>query len=105
MKLIDLDPQFIDHGGEGITKDGEPVPLTVGIGITFNCPCGCNFPCFIPFDTTLDGKVNPLSGHVRWHREGTTFETLTLTPSILRPKDKGGCGWHGFITNGEIINA
>jgi len=32
-----------------------------------------------------------------------TFETLTLTPSILRTPEKGGCGWHGFVTNGEII--
>ena len=26
----------------------------------------------------------------------------TRTPSILRAKEKGGCGWHRFITNGEV---
>jgi hypothetical protein len=34
-----------------------------------------------------------------WRRTGDTFDTLTLTPSILRI---GGCGWHGFVTNGEV---
>ena len=29
----------------------------------------------------------------------------SLTPSILRVPDKGGCGWHGFITNGEVRTA
>jgi hypothetical protein len=72
---------------------------------------------FVPFENPPDGgpSLYP-EGHnwkVRGHRtvvevdEETTeqegppdysFERLTLTPSILR-KD---CGWHGFITNGEI---
>lgn len=34
-------------------------------------------------------------------RVGDTFDILTLTPSILRIKPS--CGWHGFITNGEVI--
>lgn len=37
-------------------------------------------------------------GKILWHREGDTFETLTLTPSI--DASKFGC-WHGYITAGE----
>lgn len=42
---------------------------------------------------------NPLD---YWERTGDTFDTLTLKPSIQRV---GGCAWHGFITNGEVIGA
>lgn len=39
-----------------------------------------------------DGKA------VRWGVSGTSFDTMTTTPSILV---QGGCNWHGYITNGE----
>ena len=34
---------------------------------------------------------------VRWNPTGTGIGDLSLTPSVLI---EGGCGWHGFITNG-----
>lgn len=34
----------------------------------------------------------------RWQVSGTGFDDLTTKPSILL---QGGCGWHGFITNGD----
>jgi len=106
MRLVDLHPRFINSGGDGIfDKNMNPAPLRVGVGVMFDCPCGkCGFPLFIPFDIALDGKSYPYK-EKGWHRVGDTFETLTLTPSILRIKDKNGygCNWHGFITNGEII--
>lgn len=34
---------------------------------------------------------------VRWNASGSGISDLTLTPSILQ---QGGCGWHGYITNG-----
>ena len=33
-----------------------------------------------------------------WKRTGAFPDTLTLTPSI-----NAGC-WHGYVTNGEIVN-
>lgn len=55
--------------------------------ITFDCPSGhkdCSHS--IPFTPSLDGTVlpSPQSNHAVWERKGDTFETLTLTPSILR---------------------
>lgn len=73
--------------------------------MTFTCPCGaCDefHDCYIPFTNPLDGGL-PYDGHPTWQRTGDTFETLTLTPSILRNPTKGGCGWHGYITNGEVL--
>lgn len=35
---------------------------------------------------------------VRWHATGDSLDTLSLTPSIQL---NGGCGWHGYVTNGS----
>ncbi len=105
MKLTDLDPSWMGAGGEGISdKDGNPVPERHGVGVVLDCPCGCGIPLYVPFLNPLDGgPAHDPQRRNNWQRTGETFETLTLTPSILRNKEKGGCGWHGFITNGEII--
>ena len=101
MKLIDLDPNWVGAGGEGITRNGLPVPRRDGVGISFNCPCGsCGNEVYIGFKNPLDGlgpydSVGPL-----WDRQGNNFEILSVTPSIQRI---GGCEWHGYITNGELI--
>lgn len=117
MKLVDLKPRWLGAGGEGIynrNEQGEliPAPERHGVGITFICPCGTHPSddeydtdrCAILFENPLDGGGrfdSTTKGHY-WTRTGETFETLTLTPSIQRVD---GCRWHGFITNGEIINA
>jgi hypothetical protein len=90
VRLSDLNPEFLSHGGSGVTTaDGHPVPVTEGVG-------------YVPFANPIGpGPGMGLSGP-RWQRTGDTFETLTLTPSVFRVKGKGGCGWYGFITNGEV---
>ncbi len=77
VKLVDLDPQWVGTGG-----------------ISMNCPCGCGRPLYVSFKNALDGSPAYERG---WKREGTTFETLTLHPSIRR---MDGCKWHGYITAG-----
>ncbi len=107
MKLTDLHPQFLVAGGEGISNaDGSPAPERTGVGVLCDCPCGNtdeDHRLFVPFANPIDGGLPVHTGKNNgWSRTGETFETLTLTPSIQRV---GGCGWHGFITNGEIITA
>lgn len=115
MKLTDLDPRWVGAGGEGIyhtAPDGTlvPAPERRGVGVSFRCPCGSHPQddeyetdrCVIFLENPLDGLGRfdaTTPGHY-WTREGEAFETLTLAPSIQRV---GGCGWHGFIRNGEII--
>lgn len=103
MRLSDLHPQFVGAGGDGITNaDGTPAPRREGVGVMFDCPCGApESPVYVPFANPLDG--GPQHGAKGWQRTGATFETLTLTPSILRTYSSCGCKWHGFITNGEVI--
>ncbi len=91
MKLIDLNPDWVSHEG----RHGE--------GLACDCPCGCDSRLWVPFANPIDGlpKSPEISG---WQRTGETFETLTLSPSIWRkkPGSPDGCGWHGFLTNGEF---
>jgi len=125
MRLVDLHPRFLGAGGEGVRqpseraclvchgvgcddchstgKEYEPAPAREGVGVLLDCPCGNadeDHQLFVPFANPLDGGPPVQTGKNNgWQRTGETFETLTLTPSIQRV---GGCGWHGFITNGEI---
>lgn len=113
MKLVDLNPEFLNAGGPGIyrrNEAGELVPAEPrhGVGVMFDCPCGNkddDHRCYVPFENPLDGVPYPHEdGHARWLRGGDTFETLTLRPSILRNPARGGCGWHGYITDGEVTS-
>lgn len=94
MRLTALDPALVGAGGEGITdKDGNSVPERHGIGVMFDCPCGCGVGCYVGFENPLDGKPPRANkGEPLWARTGETFDTLTLRPSILRSPEKGGCG-------------
>lgn len=107
LRLVDLDPVFLGAGGPGIYRDGAPLPERHGVGLSFNCPCGNHeeeHRCFILFRNPLDGGPSVVEGATpSWQREGDTFETLSTQPSILRNPARGGCGWHGYITNGEIL--
>src|SRR5713226_8801034 len=72
MKLTDLAPRWVGAGGEGISdKDGNPVPERHGVGVSFDCPCGCASRCFIGFANLLDGgpAVDPRVGQ-QWQRAG-----------------------------------
>ena len=112
MKLVDLNAYFMRAGGEGVfnrAPNGElvPAPERYGVGVMMECPCRRCPPLieggglYVPFANPLDGGAScePRG----WQRTGDTIETLTLSPSVLRDKDKGGCGWHGWIRNGEAV--
>lgn len=105
MRLTDLNPRWVGHGGNGyLDKDRQPVPWRHGVGVSFECPCGCDQRCFVNFKNPIDGGPHVDCSGPFWQRTGETFETLTLAPSILRDRAKGGCGWHGFIREGQIIS-
>lgn len=101
MRIIELNARWIGAGGEGVTNaDGTPAPSRQGVAVIMDCPCGkCGTELVVPFAVAVDGKPWQDKG---WNRSGETIETLSLKPSVKR-MDKGGCGWHGFITNGEAL--
>lgn len=104
MRLTDLNPVFLSTGGSGVTRSdtGEPIPETKGVGVVFDCPCGNHdeeHRCYVPFANPIG--PGPHENERGWRRTGDTFDTLTLTPSILRYR--GLCDWHGYITNGDVL--
>ena len=42
---------------------------------------------------------NAYTGLPRWNVSGSGYADLSITPSVLVVV---GCGWHGYITNGEV---
>ena len=100
MKLIDLEPHW--H----VDKEGRE-----GQGISFLCPHCLKQRLGVDFENPIDGGT-PIPSRVikngkgevdfvtfHWKREGETFETLTLHPSVDASKQGH---WHGSITKGEI---
>lgn len=107
MRLTDLDPKWISLGAE-VSGDDH-------LGITFRCPhCqpgkrGETTFLGVFFKEPVDPNNHPdiewptyMLQHPErayWHRTGTTFDDLTLSPSV----DASAHGhWHGFIENGEV---
>jgi hypothetical protein len=100
VRLADLHPVFLTTGGSGVFyADGSAMPVTEGVGVCFDCPCGNHADdhrCYVPFSNPI-GPGPHVNGK-GWQRTGDTFETLTLRPSVHRL----GCGWHGFISAGDV---
>lgn len=91
-RVLDFNPTFVDGAGE-----------RKGVGMLFDCPCGCGTQCFVSFKNPLDGGAAMLDAdEPSWQRYGEHFAGITLRPSIHRAKEKGGCGWHGWITEGKF---
>lgn len=114
MRLADLEPRWFAEPGRH------------GQGLTFDCPCCLGKPEAVrlaaAFTPPLDGgpvidlrpavtwpALNPrpdgapgpvtVPPGIHWARQGDTFDTLTLSPSI----DASPAGhWHGWIQGGEI---
>ena len=68
IRLAELNPIFYSSGGEGISRKNkktgasEPVPERKGMGILFDCPCGCKERAAIPLTTESTAKREMLHG-------------------------------------------
>ncbi len=105
MRLVELDPHFL------VRRPATPADLkhvlertsdlSVADGIRFLCP-----KCFVDKGgpESAHAIVIPFIGRAMggygWHVSGTAFSDLSLRPSIAIHT---GCGFHGLVTNGEVI--
>jgi hypothetical protein len=86
--LTEFNPEFV-----GILRQNS------GEGISFDCPvCGSNHRLVAYFDVPVDGKEKAVWQTTVWKRSGSSFNDLTLEPSIQYP-----C-FHGWIENGQVID-
>lgn len=101
MKLVDLSPRWISFDGNAKAA------------LIFLCPCcrkiwlTCTFQpikmstqmeLYRPEGEASGGQAVPSRQDFAWARQGDSFHTLTVTPSI----DASASGhWHGWIANGE----
>jgi Family of unknown function (DUF6527) len=122
VRLADLDPRWVVDADIVIGGVSRHYEGRTGMGITFACPhCVAQLSPEVQalvaiteaelpreaaitflgvwFANPIDGGPATDDAEYRWHREGATFDTLTLSPSIDASKSGH---WHGFITNGEI---
>ena len=107
MKLTELEATFRKIIDE--RTDQEDVPFSEAQGVRFLCP-----KCFAENGNSAVGVHSVICwfrdrgvpddrtpGPARWPASGTGLDDLTLRPSVLL---LGGCGWHGFITKGEVTS-
>ena len=108
FKLIELEPQFLKRIDDNHFRHVDSIAKADGI--MFVCPL-----CFENNGRQRPGVHSvlcwspsvPLTtepGPGRWSLVGTGYEDLSLqagSSSILLTGE--GCGWHGFIKNGEVI--
>lgn len=82
LNIVDDDEKLLKKGDALIIKDEQRGTLKLAIV----CP-GC--------------------GKVSFSDKNHSFnvETKTYKPSIVHDRRRGGCGWHGTITNGIISPA
>lgn len=85
------DVQFkIVESDDDLTEAGRAIVFEYPdktIGLLLCCP-SCGRPSS---SSTGNHKYNPA--------------TQSVTPSIIHDTKLGGCGWHGFLTNGKFTNA
>jgi hypothetical protein len=120
MRLVDLAPRWFDVPGLGTDKDGitficpcatccsAPRELGFGqggparLGVQFANPIGSDPKPLMDWEQKLRhtelATFDVPPGYL-WRREGDTFETLTLIPSVDASKSGH---WHGFVRNGGI---
>ena len=111
MRLTDLEPQFLAVSAPGHWRHVDT--LAEAQGILFLCPkcfaenggpVGTHAVVCWSADRGTPTEERPLPG--RWALKGTGYADLTLdgeggkSRSVLLTGP--GCGWHGFVTNGEI---
>lgn len=116
-RLTELEPEWLAlTDTPGHRRLGGELTLATAQGILFLCPL-----CFernggpvgthavICWSRSRGVPDSEVPGPGRWKIEGTDFDDLTLNadpPGNARSIQlNSGCGWHGFITSGQVTCA
>ena len=99
IPLSDLDAKLVHTTTDG-SQDVDA--LADADGVMFDCPKCRDHKIGVLFTAAPQGVAWDPSRGKRWTAEGTSLQDLTLSPSILL---LSGCQWHGFVRNGEAVDA
>lgn len=66
-------------------------------GYAFACP-GCGSRSWLAL-----GPDNPSPRWVVTAGDVARPDTVTLSPSIFHTRERGGCGWHGWLRDGVLV--
>lgn len=108
MKLLELAPRFLAYRKSMTGEHYQDVAtFAEADGVIFSCPkCTAELGSIegahsiIVWNKKIPEGVSPRGG--RWDMSGTGLADLTISPSVAVV---AGCGWHGFVRNGGIVNA
>jgi hypothetical protein len=114
VRLTDLKPHFLRYAPEGDRTIWRTVlTLAEAQGLSFLCPLcwrangntsvGTHSICCWSSSRGVPDDATPGPG--RWRMTGTGFDDLTLSEEVGKSRSillTTGCGWHGFITAGEV---
>lgn len=102
MKLRELEAGFVATDG-------------VRTGLHFLCPKCREQQLVVPFANPTNGGPDASlnANGCLWQRTGDTVDDITLSPSVDSKHVNGGydglprveCRWHGWVRNGEAIDA
>ena len=87
----DIDAPDVPPGSVEVRAMGGRV-----YGYGYTCP-GCGSRSWLAI-----GTEEP---HPRWSvtaGDAARPDTVTLSPSIFHTAERGGCGWHGYLTDGVL---
>ena len=121
MKLRDLDAQWLYGAHAKEYRRSSKASVDGMQGVMFQCPkCSVgkqhgeeNGRRFVRgahyirvfFSNPRGVSVAPpeADSNPRWAMSGSSIDDLTLSPSINLdvPENSGGCGWHGWVKNGD----
>lgn len=77
-----------------------------GVGYALTCPNDCDQGVHV-WDHAWDCRPNArkCTGAGCWSWTGSPEAgDLTAQPSLHVLAEKGGCGWHGWLRNGEMVS-
>ena len=102
--LRDLDAELIQFAGAG--RMHTTIDLATAQGVMFLCPqcfarnggeVGTHSVICWFRDRGVSAEASPGPG--RWSVSGNSLDDLTLAPSVHLSGP--GCGWHGWVRNGD----
>lgn len=116
LKFVDLEPRWVRwerERGKVYLPGVETIELAHGV--MFLCP-----KCFsdnrgpvgthsvICWSSSAGAPDEATPGPGRWKMDGTGFDDLSLNGESGKSRSvalKGGCAWHGYVTNGMVTDA